>query len=104
MKSARRLLSVVFLPVLATTPIVSQAQTGPDSHLPSGSSGTTDHESAALMGKVVMEESSETYPVDTVVTLQCGNQERASANVDRRGQFTLALGGVTGSALGARAS
>ena len=51
------------------------------------------------MGKVVMENSSDPFPVDAVVVLQCGNSERASADVDHKGQFSLVLG-RGGSALG----
>src|SRR6476661_4042867 len=101
MKLAQRSLSVVLL--LATFPVASQVQPSPDSHLRGDSSGAPDHESAALMGKVVMEDGSDTYPVDAIVVMLCGNDERASANVDRKGQFALVLGRAE-SALAAPAS
>ncbi len=90
MKSARRSLWVVFLLLLATLSVTSQTQMGPGSQLPGGSPGATNAGTAALMGKVTIEDGSD-LPPDTQVILQCRNADRASTHTDSKGQFTLVV-------------
>lgn len=78
-------LFLLFLVVTAT-----QAQIG----MPRPSAGSEAHTALGLsiIGKVQLEGGGDVMK-DTIVVLQCGSQERASANVDSRGHFSLMLSG-----------
>jgi tetratricopeptide (TPR) repeat protein len=95
MKSAQ--LSLVL--ALVTLSISSRAQIAPVSHLPGGASQDVDTKSVALMGKVATEDGSD-LQLDTVVILQCGNDDRASTHTDGKGEFSLVVASEE-SALGA---
>lgn len=94
MKSAYRSLVLV----LVILPVISGAQGAPVSHLPGGASEDVDTKSVALMGKVATEDGSD-LQLDTVVILQCGNDDRASTHTDGKGEFSLVVGSAE-SALG----
>ncbi len=90
MNTRTLLLSVVLLPLVFSS--ISQAQVPASASVPSAAHGIdrSDFQSAALSGKVAVEDGSN-LDFDTAVVLQCGSSEHARAHVDAEGRFTVML-------------
>ncbi len=88
---------LLFVAVLFLSPIIcfsslSHAQWTPG---PSGGrfGSATEPQPTTITGKVAAEDGSDLGP-DTIVILQCGNQQRARSSVDKKGTFALLVNGV----------
>jgi len=103
MNSRTLSLSVVLLSVIC--PSISQAQLAPSNSFPFSANGTdaSGIRSAALSGKVALENGSK-VDFDTAVVLRCGSNERSRAEVDTEGRFTMVVSVPDAGAIGSNST